>query len=67
MKTLDLNPELQTEDKAGNNIALTCPECGKVYIVSEFIHGGERSCPKCKKSKGFVKGDKARIHWDFPP
>jgi phage FluMu protein Com len=65
MKTRELNQEGQTEDKAGNNIALTCPECGKVYIVSEFIHGGERSCPKCKKSKGFVKGDKAQIHWQL--
>jgi uncharacterized Zn finger protein (UPF0148 family) len=64
MKTRDLNPELQTEDKAGNNIALTCPVCRKVYIVSEFIHGGERACPKCNKSKGLVKGDKAQIYWE---
>lgn len=65
MKSRSLNKEAQSEDVAGNNIALTCPACGKVYIVSEFLHGGERSCPKCSKSKGLVKGVTAQIIWDL--
>jgi hypothetical protein len=50
-----------SEDWEGNNIAIQCPACGKVYIVSEQIHSpkrgeaGERTCP-CGKSKGRVKG-----------
>jgi hypothetical protein len=64
----DLNPNAKTEDWEGNNIALACPECGKVFIVSEQIHGGERNCPACGKSKGMVKGGrksggKASIIW----
>jgi Zn finger protein HypA/HybF involved in hydrogenase expression len=45
-----------SEDWEGNNIAVQCPACGKVYIVSEQLHGGERSCPKCGRSKGRVIG-----------
>ena len=35
----------QAEDWEGNNIAVTCPVCGKVYIVSARIHRGKRACP----------------------
>jgi phage FluMu protein Com len=45
-----------SEDWEGNNIAIQCPVCGKVYIVSGLIHHGERRCPKCDKSKGVVSG-----------
>jgi len=56
------------EDWEGNNIAFKCPACGKVFIVSEQIHGGERHCPSCGKSRGMVKGGRksggtASIHW----
>jgi hypothetical protein len=47
-----------SEDWVGNNIAIQCPACGKVYIVSGLIHHGERPCPKCGKSKGVVNGGK---------
>ena len=47
-----------SEDWVGNNIAIQCPACGKVYIVSGLIHHGERSCPNCGKSKGVVNGGK---------
>ena len=47
-----------SEDWVGNNIAVQCPACGKVYIVSSLVHRGERPCPKCGKSKGVVKGGK---------
>lgn len=45
-----------SEDWQGNNIAIQCPACSKVYIVSGLIHHGERDCPKCGKSKGVVNG-----------
>ena len=45
-----------SEDWEGNNIAIQCPSCGKVYIVSGLIHHSGRSCPKCGKSKGVVSG-----------
>ena len=56
MSERPLNVESLSEDWEGNNIALQCPACGKVYIVSEHIHNGERSCPNCGKSRGRVKG-----------
>ena len=70
MQTKELTADNLThkEDWEGNNIALECPVCGKVYIVSELIHG-ERKCPSCGKSRGSVKGGKkgggkALISWD---
>jgi hypothetical protein len=30
--------------------------CGRLYIVSELIHRGERKCPACQKSRGVVHG-----------
>ena len=58
MKSRDINPSVKTEDWEANNIALACPEpeCGKVFIVSEQIHGGERKCPACGRSKGMMNG-----------
>ncbi len=46
------------EDWQGNNAAFTCTSCSKVYIVSGMMHKSGRPCPKCGKSKGFVKGGK---------
>lgn len=56
------------EDWAGNNIAVTCPVCGKVFIVSGMIHRGHRDCPKCGQSSAEVtggkdSGGKAVIRW----
>jgi len=60
MKTreLKLKELAKNEDWAGNNIALTCPLCGKVYVVSGFMHPDGRRCPSCGKSKGLVKKEK---------
>ena len=44
------------EDWVGNNAAFTCPNCGKVFIVSALIHRDGRQCPTCSKSIGHVKG-----------
>jgi hypothetical protein len=45
------------EDWQGNNIALACPACLKVFIVSGLIHRNGRDCPNCGKSKAFVTQD----------
>ncbi|MBU4402476.1 MAG: hypothetical protein KJ907_07040 [Actinobacteria bacterium] len=63
------------EDWEGNNAALTCPACKKVFIVSDTrMHvdpqgeKGYRKCPACGKSVGRVKGGRksdgtASIEW----
>ncbi|MGD0207507.1 MAG: hypothetical protein ABSC89_07880 [Verrucomicrobiota bacterium] len=73
MKTKELNSQNlgAKEDWAGNNIALECPVCGKVYIVSKQLHG-ERHCPCCGKSRGMVTGGResggtASIIWGDKP
>jgi hypothetical protein len=45
------------EDWQGNNIALACPVCFKVFIVSGLIHKNGRVCPNCRKAKAFVSQD----------
>lgn len=45
------------EDWQGNNIAVACPVCLKVFIVSGMIHRKGRECPSCGKSKAFVSQD----------
>ena len=75
MKTKPLNPHHldSKEDWEGNNVALACPLCETVYIVSEQIHGGERKCPACGKSRGLVTGGRkqsgstASIVWEDAP
>jgi hypothetical protein len=59
MKTTQLDAQNlgSKVDWAGNNIALECPVCGEVYIVSKQLHG-ERHCPGCGKSRGMVTGGK---------
>jgi hypothetical protein len=47
----------QLEDWQGNNIALACPICLKVFIVSGLIHKNGRACPNCGKSKASVSQD----------
>jgi len=56
----ELNPKALADDEDwyGNNIAVTCPVCKKVFIVSAHMKGGERNCPKCGQSKGVVNGGK---------
>lgn len=55
-------------DWEGNNAAITCPPCGKVYVVSGILHPDGRKCPQCGKSTGHVKGGKksggaAYVEW----
>ncbi|NBR86041.1 MAG: hypothetical protein EBS84_17045 [Proteobacteria bacterium] len=56
-KTIDPNAVASEIDLdwEGNNLAVKCV-CGKVFLVSEQIHGGERTCPFCGKTKAMVQG-----------
>ena len=74
MKSKPLKPHQldSNEDWEGNNIAFACPQCKTVYIVSKQIHGGERKCPACGKSRGKVTGGResggtASIIWEEAP
>ena len=53
-RTIDRNR--QEEDWQGNNIAVTCPICTNVFLVSDIIHRGERACPGCGQSVAHVRG-----------
>ena len=51
-----LDPEQLTEDVYGNNAAVICPSCGKVYVVSGLLNGENgRKCPKCGGSTAIIK------------
>jgi hypothetical protein len=56
-RDLDRNRLGLLEDWVGNNIALACPVCLKVFIVSGLIHHKGRECPNCGKSKAVVSQD----------
>jgi hypothetical protein len=68
-RRLDPNELALSEDWEGNNAALTCPHCLKVFIVSGIVHGGIRKCPACGKStgrcdsKGKNSGGRASLEW----
>jgi hypothetical protein len=71
MQTRNLDPDEDKDDWdwEGNNLALKCPVCSKVFIVSAIIHKGHRECPKCHRSIGRVKGGRKRggtasIEWE---
>ena len=51
-----INGDVKDSDFVGNNAAFTCPICTKVFIVSGFLHEGQRKCPVCKKAIGYVRG-----------
>jgi hypothetical protein len=56
-RELDKDRLSRSEDWVGNNIALACPVCSKVFIVSGLIHKKGRSCPECKKATAYVSPD----------
>ena len=74
-RAIDPNALRDDEDWEGNNAAFRCPECEKIFIVSDTrMHVGPkgekgyRKCPKCQKSIGRVKGGRksggsASIEW----
>jgi predicted RNA-binding Zn-ribbon protein involved in translation (DUF1610 family) len=44
----------KSEDWVGNNAAFTCPDCGKVFLVSGITRKGGRPCPERGQSIGRV-------------
>jgi ribosomal protein S18 acetylase RimI-like enzyme len=52
----EIDPAQLEEDWLGNNIAVTCPVCEKVFIVSALLNRGRRECPRCERSAGIVSG-----------
>ena len=53
-----IDPNQLSEDWVGNNIAVTCPLCKKVFVVSAHLNRTGRKCPKCERSTAIVSGGK---------
>ena len=53
-----IDPNQLSEDWVGNNIAVTCPLCKKVFVVSAHLNRAGRKCPKCGRSTAIVSGGK---------
>ena len=67
-RDLDAENLASNEDWEGNNAAFSCPQCGKVFIVSGLLHRDGRECPSCGGAKGYVSGGRqsegaAHIEW----
>lgn len=71
MRERQIDPARPTEDWEGNNVAIACPVCKKVYLASGYLHDGRRSCPACGQSEVVVEGGRnsdgsavVRWHWE---
>jgi predicted GNAT family N-acyltransferase len=53
----------QHEDWYGNNAAVCCPVCCKVFIVSGFLNKGQRQCPRCHESTANITAEELTIEW----
>ena len=54
-------------DFYGNNAALECIECHKVFVVSALLNKAGRICPHCGKSRGYIKtSDKSAFMHKVP-
>lgn len=47
MRMLNKAELAQGEDWYGNNAAVTCFGCGKVFLTSQVLNRKGRACPKC--------------------
>jgi transcription elongation factor Elf1 len=68
VRQIDKSHPAHDEDQWGNNAAVTCPSCGKVFLVSALLKEkgekkGRRRCPKCKNSVAIFDNDGARVEW----
>jgi rRNA maturation endonuclease Nob1 len=61
MRYLDKAALSQFEDWYGNNAAVQCTACDKVFIVSAVLHRKGRSCPVCGKSTATVTKQQVSI------
>ncbi|NDQ57481.1 MAG: hypothetical protein GZ088_10460 [Acidipila sp.] len=50
-------------DWYGNNAAVLCPVCGKLFIVSGFVNKEPRRCPRCGKSNARMTGEQLSLEW----
>lgn len=62
-RTLERDRLGRAEDWYGNNAAVRCPTCAKVYIVSAFLAKGQRQCPVCQISVAQITSDSVTIEW----
>lgn len=51
------------EDWYGNNAAVHCPSCGRLFIVSGFLNMGQRQCPSCLRSTAQITNEHLTIEW----
>jgi phage FluMu protein Com len=63
IRCLNKNALSRDEDWFGNNAAVRCPVCGRVFVVSGFIKKGQRQCPNCQKSTAHITKEQATIEW----
>ena len=61
MRTLDKSNLGHGEDWYGNNAAVTCFSCGKVFLTSQVLHRKGRACPNCGKCKVLVKSSEVEV------
>jgi hypothetical protein len=71
MRERPIDASRPTEDWEGNNVAVVCPVCTKVYITSGYLHEGRRSCPVCEQSEVIIEGGRnsdgtAILRWNWP-
>jgi predicted GNAT family N-acyltransferase len=62
-RKLDKMALRRNEDWYGNNAAVNCFVCGKVFIVSGFLNKGRRDCPICHKTSAEIVNDTVTIEW----
>lgn len=62
-RSLDKAHLSHDEDWYGNNAAVHCPLCGKVFIASTFINKGQRECPNCRRSSAEITNEAMTIQW----
>jgi len=51
MRFLNKDNLAKGEDWYGNNAAVTCFNCGKVFLTSQILHRKGRACPQCGQCK----------------
>ncbi len=61
MRSLDKNNLPLKEDWYGNNAAICCGACGKVFLVSQILHRKGRACPKCGLTHATVTRSEVQI------
>ena len=61
MRFLDKNNLGHDEDWYGNNVAVRCFACGKVFLASQVLHRKGRTCPAVDCGKTVVRFTRAGV------